>query len=489
MNRALIAIALLIVFVGGVSPSVFSAEPSTRPPNIVFILADDLGYAELGCFGQTKIKTPNIDRLAAEGMKLTQHYAGNAVCAPSRCVLMTGMHPGHATIRNNREHKPEGQQPMHAADVTLAELLKTRGYTTGAFGKWGLGFPGSEGDALNQGFDHFYGYNCQRHAHSIYPAYLWDDDQRVTLNNNPPVPGHAKFPKDADPNDPAAYARFKGTDYAPDRINTAALDFIRRNKDNPFYCYYPTVIPHLALQVPDDELAPYLGKWPETPAIKAAYTPHQTPRAAYAAFISHLDANVGRVLDLLDTLGLTDNTIVVFTSDNGATYLREVDYEFFQSVGPLRGLKGSLYEGGVRVPAIVRWPGHVKPGSSSDFVSGFEDWLPTLAQIVGIKTPDNVDGISLVPTLTGKSQPARDFLYREFSGYGGQQSVRVGDWKAIRQQLRKGKVVTELYNLADDIAEQHDLAADHPDRVKTLEAIMRREHTASQLFPLQTIDP
>ena len=488
MNRALIAIALLIVFVGGVSPTVFAAEPSTRPPNIVFILADDLGYAELGCFGQTKIKTPNIDRLAAEGMKLTQHYAGNAVCAPSRCVLMTGMHPGHATIRNNHEHKPEGQQPMHAADVTLAEMLKTRGYATGAFGKWGLGFPGSEGDALNQGFDHFYGYNCQRHAHSIYPAYLWDDDQRVTLNNKPPVPGHAKFPKDADPNDPAAYTRFKGADYAPARINTAALDFIRQNKDKPFYCYYPTVIPHLALQVPDDELAPYLGKWPETPAIKAAYTPHQTPRAAYAAFISHLDANVGRVLDLLDTLGLTENTIVVFTSDNGATYLREVDYEFFQSVGPLRGLKGSLYEGGVRVPTIVRWPGHVKPGSSSDFVSGFEDWLPTLAQIVGIETPDSVDGISLVPTLIGKSQPARDFLYREFSGYGGQQSVRVGDWKAIRQQLRKGKVVTELYNLADDIAEQHDLAADHPDRVKTLEAIMRREHAPSQLFPLQTID-
>ena len=278
-----------------------------RPPNIVFILADDLGYREPGCFGQKKIRTPNIDHLATQGMRLMQHYSGNAVCAPSRCVLLTGKHPGHAFVRTNNEVQPEGQLPIPDAEVTLAEVLQDAGYVTGAFGKWGLGFPGSEGDPLKQGFDRFFGYNCQRHAHSYYPSYLWSNDKRIPLNNNPPVPGHAGLLEGADPSDPTSYAHLKGTDYAPDRIREQALAFVRDNKDQPFFLYYPTVAPHLALHVPDEDLEPYrqLG-WNDPPFARetSGYTSHYTPNAAYAAMITHMDRNVGDVLRLLDELGL-----------------------------------------------------------------------------------------------------------------------------------------------------------------------------------------
>lgn len=468
-------------------------KQSQTPPNIVLIVADDLGYRELGCFGQKKIKTPNLDHLASQGMKLTQHYCGNAVCAPSRCVLMTGKHPGHAFIRNNKEMQPEGQHPIPDGEVTLAELLEKQGYATGAFGKWGLGGPGSSGEPLRQGFDHFFGYNCQRHAHSYYPSYLWSDDERIPLKNDPPVPGHAYLAKGADPQDPRSYDRFKGTDYAPDRINEQALAFIRANKDRPFFLYYPTIIPHVALHVPDEELAPYLKLgWKDPPFTGGGYTPHFTPRAAYAAMITRMDRNVGKVLKLLDDLNLAENTIVIFSSDNGTTHLkREVDYDFFASVGELRGLKGSLYEGGIRVPTIVRFPGRVKAGASSDYVSGFEDWLPTMLDVIGKRdaTPKNADGISLLPLLTGKAQNARPFLYREFSGYGGQQMVRVGDWKAVRQNiLRKKRLVTELYNLADDAGEQNNVAAEHPDIVARLEKIMAQQHTPSRDFPFPALD-
>jgi arylsulfatase A-like enzyme len=464
-------------------------------PNIVLILADDLGYRELGCFGQKRIRTPNLDRLAEQGMRLTQHYSGNAVCAPSRCVLMTGKHPGHAFVRNNRELKPEGQQPIPDSEVTLAELLREHGYATGAFGKWGLGGPGSAGDPLNQGFDRFFGYNCQRHAHSYYPPYLWSNDQRIPLKNDPPVPGHASLPKDADPADPRSYERFKGREYAPDRINERALEFVRANKERPFFLYYPTIIPHVALHVPDDELKPYreLG-WNDPPFTRPGgygYTPHFTPRAAYAAMITRMDRYVGNVLELLDELGLADNTIVVFSSDNGTTHLKlEVDYEFFESVGELRGLKGSLYEGGVRVPTLVRFPGHVAPGSVSDRVSGFEDWMPTLLDLAGLQEaiPGGVDGISLAPTLLGKSQPPRAFLYREFSGYGGQQSVRAGNWKAIRTNMSRGNLAIELYNLAEDPGEQNNVGDQHPEVVEKLEKLMQQQHTKSELYPLRPID-
>lgn len=468
---------------------------NTSKPNIVFILADDLGYRETGSFGQQLIKTPNLDQLAAEGMMLTQHYCGNAVCAPSRCVLMTGKHPGHAYIRDNKGTPPEGQEPIPDEEVTLAELLQKSGYVTGAFGKWGLGGPNSCGNPNAQGFDRFFGYLCQSHAHSYYPAFLRNNNDEHPLKNSPAINGHANFSKDDDRTDPRSYDQFKGTDYAPDHINAQALDFIRANKDKPFFCYYPTVIPHVALHVPDEDLKPYLDLgWNDPPFTKEkgyGYTPHFTPRAAYAAMITRMDTYIGNLLKLLDELQLADNTLIVFSSDNGTTHLeQEVDFTFFKSVGELRGLKGSLYEGGVRVPTIVRWPGKVAAGSESDYVSGFEDWMPTFLDAVGAAAtvPKVCDGISLLPTLLGEEQPERPFLYREFTGYGGQQTIRVGDWKAVRQKLSRGKIKTELYNIATDISESRDVAADHPDVVSRLEAMMAEQHVPSSIFPFKALD-
>lgn len=474
-------------------------EGLAAKPNVVFILADDLGYSELGSYGQAKIRTPRLDGLAKQGMRFTRNYSGNAVCAPSRCVLMTGKHPGHAYIRNNSEVKPEGQRPIPGSEVTLAEYLKGQGYVTGAFGKWGLGAPGTEGDPNHQGFDHFFGYNCQRHAHSYYPNYLWKNQERIPLKNEPPVPGHASLAPGADSSDPRSYDRFKGTDYAPDRINEAALSFVRENKDRPFFLYYPTVIPHVALHVPDEDLKPYtdLG-WNDPPFVRArgyGYTPHFTPRAAYAAMITRLDRYVGRLLDLLDELDLAKDTIVVFTSDNGTTHLgAEVDYDFFKSVGSLRGLKGSLYEGGVRVPLIVRWPGKVRAGSVSEFVTGFEDWIPTLSEAVGGQSTGvaRLDGVSLLPTLLGREQAPRDFLYREFSGYGGQQAIWFGPWKAVRQGMLRKQNTTpltiQLFHLGTDDGERDDLATIYPDIVQAAETIFQREHSPSSLFPFPPID-
>ena len=474
-----------------------AAEPvaSRRPPNIVFILADDLGYRELGCFGQQKIQTPHLDRLAAQGMKLTQHYSGNAVCAPSRCVLMTGQHPGHTWIRNNSEVAPEGQRPIPAVTFTLAEVLKQHGYVTGAFGKWGLGAPGSEGDPLQQGFDVFFGYNCQRHAHSYYPDYLWSNRERIPLNNSPPVPGHAKLPEGADPTDPQNYAAFQGREYAPDRIRDEALRFIREHREQPFFLYVPSTLPHVALHVPDADVQRYreLG-WEDPPftAERGGYTPHFTPRAAYAAMISRLDSDVGAILRTLDEQSLTDQTLVIFSADNGTTHLQEeVDAAFFASVGELRGLKGSLYEGGVRVPTIVRFPGVIPEGTKSDFVSGFEDWLPTLAAVAAptAQLTSPVDGINLLPTLQGKPQPARDYLYREFPGYGGQQSVRRGPWKLIRQNMTRQQLPPELYHVERDPGELVNEAQRHPEVVQELEQLMTQARTPSSLFPLVPLDP
>ncbi len=472
-----------------------SSRAADRLPNVIFILADDLGYREVGSFGQQLIKTPHLDRLASQGMRLTQHYCGNAVCAPSRCVLMTGKHPGHAFIRDNRETKPEGQYPIPDSELTIMELFQSQGFATGAFGKWGLGGPESSGQPLNQGVDRFFGYNCQAHAHSYYPSYLWSDAQHVELNNHPSIPGHGSLEEGADPADPQSYAPFKGKDYAPDRINEQALAFIEHNQDRPFFLYYPSVIPHVALHVPDQELEPYLALgWNDPPFVRAkgyGYTPHFTPRAAYAAMISKLDAHVGSVLQLLDELKLADDTIVVFSSDNGTTHLgEEVDYEFFKSVGELRGLKGSLYEGGVRVPTFVRWPGKVAAGSRSDRLSGFEDWMPTLLDLVGRvdAIPSDIDGISMAATLLGEEQQLRPYLYREFPGYGGQQSLRVGNWKAIRQGMARGNLEVELYDLETDISEANNVAGQHPDIVEAMTKQMSEVRTPSEEFPLIPLD-
>ncbi len=465
------------------------AGSSARKPNIVFIMADDLGYRELGCYGQEKIQTPNIDKLAGQGMRLMRHYAGSPVCAPSRCVLMTGRHPGHAEIRDNKEVKPEGQSPISAGIPTIASLLKKAGYATGAFGKWGLGFPGSIGDPLNKGFDRFFGYNCQRHAHSYYPSYLWDDDKRIPLDNGKGIPGHGKLRKNEDPKDPKSYERFIGKDFAGDRIANEVLRFVRDNKDRPFFLYYPTIIPHLALQVPQDALRPYLAKGWDDPPARAAYTPSYYPRATYAAMITRLDGYVGRLMKLLDELKLSDNTMVVFTSDNGATYLGPMA-KFFSSVGELRGLKGRSYEGGIRVPAIVRFPGRVQAGTDSEALSGFEDWMPTLLDVAGARrlVPEQSDGRSLLATLSGKSRGDRPYLYREFAGYGGHQAAWQGKWKGIRVNLHKAVTPIEIYDLEKDPGESRNLAAEHPELVKRFEGIFEKEHVRSELFPLRALD-
>ena len=498
VGLAVALVASVLTSTNSVS-AVGAAEAVRTNPNIILIMADDLGYRELGSYGQKLIKTPYLDQLAKDGMRFTRGYAGNAVCAPSRCVLLTGRHPGHAWVRNNGEVKPEGQRPIPASEVTIAEVLGKHGYACGAFGKWGLGFPGSEGDPVFQGFDRFFGYNCQRHAHSYYPSYLWSNRKRVQLNNSPAVGGHDDFVADADRSDPRSYDQFKGQDYAPDRINEQALKFIRANKDRPFFLYYPTVIPHVALHVPDEELEPYLKlNWNDPPFTKKngyGYTPHFTPRAAYAAMITRMDRYIGNVLNLVKELGLEDDTIVVFTSDNGTTHLKqEVDYDFFNSVGKLRGLKGSLYEGGIRVPLIVKWPGRIAAGTNSSLVTGLEDWLPTLADLIDqtASVPQGLDGISIAPTLLGKGQEERDFMYREFSGYGGQQAVWMGPWKGVRQNLlRKNNMnplKIELYNLDKDSNESKDVASAHPEVVEQIRKLMKDQHTASEWYPIPILD-
>ena len=469
---------------------------AAEKPNIVFILADDLGYGDVGAFGQKKIRTPNLDRLAAEGMRLTQHYSGNAVCAPSRCVLMTGKHPGHAYIRNNRELRPEGQEPLPAETMTLAKRLREAGYTTGAFGKWGLGGPGSSGDPLNQGFDRFYGYNCQRVAHNYYPTYLWDNDRRVELDN-PDFAAHQKLPEGADPSDPASYQPYAGREYAPDLIMAQAREFVKANREKPFFLYVPTTVPHLALQVPEDSLAEYKDQFADEPYPGGrSYLPHPFPRAAYAAMVTRLDAEIGRIVELVQELGLEQKTLFVFSSDNGPLFNRlgGTDSDYFDSAAGLRGRKGSLYEGGVRVPTIVRWKGRIQPGTASARVTGFEDWLPTLLELAGTKSPGGIDGINFAPVLFGEKLPEREFLYREFPAYGGQQSLRMGDWKAIRvnlmgnRQNHPGAGKLELYDLKNDPGESRDAAADNPEIVDRMERVMRREHVPSPVFAFPALD-
>jgi arylsulfatase A len=490
-------VALLLVAIGSNHLAARAAEPAR--PNIVFVLADDLGYGDVGCFGQQKIRTPNIDRLAAEGLRLTTHYSGNCVCAPSRCTLMTGKHPGHAYIRNNRSVEPEGQEPVPAGELALPLTLKKLGYTLGGFGKWGLGPVGSTGDPLKQGFDRFYGFNCQGVAHNYYPTHLWDNDRHVALNN-PAFDSQQKLPADADPNSAASYARYRGNDYAPDLIAEQARAFLKANKDRPFCLYFPTTVPHLALQVPEDSLSEYLGKFDDHPYKgDRRYLPHIAPRAAYAAMVTRLDREVGRLVDLVHEFGLDENTIFVFTSDNGPLFdeLGGTDADYFNSAGGLRGRKGSFYEGGIRVPCVVRWNGHVAPGTTNDRVTGFEDWLPTLLELIGAAdaTPPGIDGISFAPTLAGKEQEPRPFLYRENPSSNGQQALRVGNWKMVRSQISpRGKAkgqtpgAFELYDLVDDPGEQFNLAERSPFVVNELSKVVAEQHTPSKVFPLPGVD-
>ncbi len=460
-------------------------------PNIILIVADDLGYAELGCYGQRKIRTPHLDRIAAEGMRFTQHYSGSSVCAPSRCVLLTGKHTGHSYIRANDEmsdrgdvwHDPalEGQRPLPADTVTIGTLLQRESYVTGAIGKWGLGGPGSSGEPTRQGFDHWYGYLCQRVAHNYYPTHLWRNEEKEILQGNEYFYPHQRLPADRDPHDPDSYREYAGKDYSMDFMMEDALRFIRENQDTPFFLYLPLPVPHVSLQVPGDSLAEYQGAFPETPYLgEKSYLPHPTPRAAYAAMITRMDHGIGEIMSLLRELGLDEDTLVVFTSDNGPTFNGGTDSAFFESAGQLRGLKVSLQEGGIRIPMIARWPGMIEPGSVSDHVSAFQDWMPTLLEVVGGSAPTDIDGISLLPTLLGhpRRQWEHDYLYWE---HNGRQAVRLDNWKAFRRSIAEG---IELYDLDSDIGESKNVAADYPAVVARIGEIMRDGRTESELFPL-----
>ena len=470
---------MTLVLMGGLPQAAMS---EATPPNIIYILADDLGYGELGCYGQTRIKTPYIDRLASEGMRFTQHYTGQAVCAPARCALMTGYHMGHAYVRNNGSMKERprdekkwqwpGQTPIPDEAVTVAEVLKTKGYATAAYGKWGLGYEGSSGDPLTQGFDDFGGFLCQAHAHNHYPRFLWKSGKQI------PLPGNDRT--------------LRGETYSQDLFIQWSKEFIQENAAQPFFLYLPIAIPHLSIQVPETSLAEYEGAFPE-PAYedKSAYLEHPTPRAAYAAMISHVDRGVGEILTLLKTMKLDDNTIVFFSSDNGPTFdrLGGADSDFFESAGPFSGRKGSLLEGGIRVPLISRWPGKIAPGSESDHLSAFWDILPTFADLAGAESPAGIDGISFAPTLLGQEgQRTHEYLYWEFIAYGGQQAVRMGDWKGLRRDILKTKKLnTELYNLKSDPGEKNNLAELHPEIVATLERIMIEGRTPSEQFPFPAL--
>lgn len=486
----------------GVSNSGFAHADSPKT-NIVFILADDLGYGELGCYGQEKIKTPNIDRLASEGMRFMQHYCGAPVCAPSRCVLMTGQNLAHAEIRSNRDSGNgrifPGQFPITADIVTIAEVLKEAGYTTGAFGKWGLGPSNTTGSPMKQGFDRFFGYNGQRNAHSYYPAFL-DSDEKEVLINPYPIPGHDRKPEGEVKADD-----YRAKVYAPDRILSEAVKWLDANKEKPFFLYLPFVEPHVAMQPPQEWLDQYPTSWDEENGEyrgQNGYLPHPRPRAGYASMISDLDQHVGAILDRLEKHGLSDHTIVVFTSDNGPTHgSRDPRFHvggaactFFQSAGGLKGFKGSVDEGGIRVPCVVRWPGKVQPGTKSELPSYFPDWFTTFTSISGGSQPKSqqLDGIDLTAELTGAGTPERNApLIWDFTGYTGLVAIRDGDWKAVRRNCNSNKANPspwELYNLATDRAEANDLASQHPEIVKRLETAYLETRTIEPDFPQRFFD-
>jgi arylsulfatase A-like enzyme len=443
-----------------------ASRSSTDKPNIIFIMADDLGYGDLGCYGQAQIKTPNIDKLAAQGMRFTDHYAGCTVCAPSRCSLMTGLHTGHTYVRGNKEIKPMGQLPLPPDTVTVAKLLKQGGYATALTGKWGLGGPDSTGIPNKQGFDYFFGYLCQRHAHNYYPEFLFRNEERV------PLPGN----KVANPREDGAGVAVERGQYSADLIADEALKFVKANKDQRFFLYMPVTLPHAnneagrkGMEVPDYGI--YKDRdWPDA-------------QKGHAAMITRLDSEVGQVMETLKKLGIDEKTLVFFTSDNGPHQEGGANPEFFDSNGPLRGKKRDLYEGGIRVPLIARWPGRIEPGTVSHHISAFWDFLPTFAELAGVNYPASVDGISMVPTLLGKpaAQKQHKFLYWEFHERGSKQAVRMGDWKAIRFNTT-GKL--ELYNLKDDVGEKHDVADQHPDIVAKIVDYLKTARTESQFWSL-----
>jgi arylsulfatase A-like enzyme len=485
--RAWVAVLLALAL-----PIAAQEEP-TGSPNVVLILADDLGLGELGCYGQEKIRTPNVDRLAAEGMRFTRHYSGSPVCAPSRCVLLTGMHTGHSIVRNNWENggwgpdAPEGQYPLPEGTPTLGSLLQAQGFATMAAGKWGLGGPETAGHPNRQGFDRWTGHLCQRKAHNFYPQWIWRDEEKLWLEGNEEwFSSHQKLDAPL-ASDDQYYTRYQPGQYACDPMIEDALAFVRANAQRPFFLYYASPIPHAALQVPREYVEAYPAEWDEGPYLgQKGYLPHPSPRRAYAAMVTRLDEEVGRLLDLLDELELADETIVLFTSDNGPTFNGGTDSAFFDSAAGLKGLKTSLWEGGIRAPLVARWPGRIAPGTTSDHLSAFEDLLPTALELVGAPPAEGVDGVSFAPTLLGEGgQREHDYLYWE---HGGKQAIRVGDWKGLRRKLKQGDLSLELYDLAADPGETADVAAEHPGVVRALEALLAGARTPSEVYPLPGID-
>lgn len=443
-----------------------------QKPNVIFILADDLGYGDLSCLGQTNFHTPNIDRLASEGMLFTQHYSGATVSAPSRSSLLTGLHGGHSPVRDNKEMETEGQYPMSSEHWTLFDLFNQEDYVTGVFGKWGLGYPGSDGDPKAHGVDDFYGYNCQRYAHSYYPDYLWDNDTKVILEGN---------------------GNGQENEYAPYLIHDQAVEFIRNHKDEPFFMMYTNVLPHAEFRLPENLIEPFIGKFgQETPFTGkglpdkfriGAYMPQDNPKAAFAAMVTLLDSQVGDIMQTLEEEGLADNTIVVFASDNGPHIEAGATPGYFGSSGGFRGVKRDLYEGGIHIPFIVRWDGKVKPGSVSEHVSAFWDFLPTMADVLGVSDDHHTDGISFLPELTGEGiQEEHDYLYWEYHRAGGRQAVRKGNWKAVAYGVEGGRNI-ELYDLSSDPSESRDLAEQYPEIIAQMDSIMCAAHIPSKIFP------
>lgn len=471
-SRAIFRLVFQVCFIPLMACSVQPDKQTEDNPNVIFILADDLGYGDLSCMGQSKFQTPNIDRLGKEGICFTSHYAGSTVCAPSRSCLMTGQTTGHTPIRGNKSIQPEGQVPIPDSMLTVAEIFKKNDYVTGAFGKWGLGGPSTEGDPNRQGFDEFYGYNCQSLAHNYYTAYLWHNQKKVYLDGN----------------------NNGGTvQYSHDLIQSQALEFIETNKDKPFFLYLPYTIPHAELIAPDDSIFErFKGKFPETPYVgvdsgpryrKGGYCSQEYPHAAFAAMVTRLDYSVGQIISKLKELGLDNKTLVIFSSDNGPHLEGGADPDFFDSNGPLRGYKRDLYEGGIREPMLVRWPGKIQAGTRTDYASAFWDFLPTVCDILQEKVPQNCDGISMLPTLLGQpeQQKQHDYLYWEFHENGYKQAIRQGNWKAINLGANRP---VELYDLSTDLSETNNIADDHPDVVEKMKQLFIEAHTESAIWPI-----
>lgn len=466
-------------------------------PNIIYIYADDMGYAELGCYGQQKIRTPNLDQLAREGIRFTQHYTSMPVCAPARCMLMTGKHGGHSYIRGNYEmggfadSLEGGQMPLYPGAFTVGRMLQQSGYKTACIGKWGMGMANTTGNPNEQGFDYFYGYLDQKQAHNFYPTHLWENGKPDRLNN-PVIDVHRKLtPETATPE---AFAYYRGNDYAIDKMAQKAQTFVRENKNRPFFLYLPFTVPHVSLQAPETAVKEYVGKFDDNrPYLgQQGYASTPYPRATYAGMITYMDKQIGQLMQLLKDLKIDENTIVMFSSDNGATFNGGVEAAYFNSVANLRGLKMDVYEGGIREPMLARWPGKIKAGQVTSHVSVQYDLLATLAELIGYKQPITTDGLSFLPTLLGKTtaQKQHAFLYWEYPEKGGQLAIRMGNWKAVKTNVRKNRTGSwELYDLGNDISESTNLAAQHPELLRQFDAIVAREHRPTHVNEWEIVNP